>query len=105
MTPARQPAAPDPFLLWEGTPGKHAGWIVAICKCIEYWSPRGRTCIVELDSLTSPRAHRSYGDAILAGIDQLVKRKIVTYEAGVVTIPKIFKPELQGKLARNRAPE
>ena len=94
---------PDPFLAWEGN---DAQWIISICKCVDYWSPRGRTCLVELDTLTSKRAKtKGYGDAIMKAIDSLVKRKIIEYESGVITIPKIFKPEIAGKLTRNRPPE
>ena len=97
--------APDPFLNW-AQHGRSAQCVVEMCKCVDYWSPRGRTCLVELDALTSRRAKtRGYGDAIMSAIETLLKRKIVEYDSGVITIPKIFKPEIAGKLTRNRRPE
>ena len=97
---------PEPYLVWDRGAPAAAQFVMSVCRTVDYWSPRGRTCLVELDNLTSRQSKsKGYGDTIMAAIDLLAKRKIVTYEAGVVTVPLIFKPSIQGKLTRNRPPE
>ena len=65
---------PEPFLTWESN---EAQWIISMCKCVDYWSPRGRTCLAELDTLTSRRVKvKGYGDDIMRAVDKLVKRKL-----------------------------
>ena len=101
--PRRQP---DPFLVWDGGVKSAAESVISMCKTVEYWSPRGRTCLVELDALTGRGSKtKGYGDAIMAAVTLLEKRKIITYHQGVITIDKIHKPEIEGKLTRNRPAE
>ena len=92
--------APKPHLLWDA---RHPAAIITDFLGTEVlWSPRGRTCVAELEAMTDPAARGWAGAEIERGIRYLVKKKGCTFEDGVLTYPKIYRPGRSGALSRMR---